>query len=506
MIILELGELSQMRTTDAQVRKLMDELDKHGEVGKAALRAGMSPNTARKYNRKGRLPSELQEPRDWRTRHDPFEQDWPELRARLADAPELEAGALFEDLVKRKPDAYEPGQVRTLQRRIKQWRAKEGPPKLIFFPQEHRPGEAMQTDFTWATELGITIGGEPFPHMLCHPVLPFSNWEWATVCHSESMAALRRGVQAALVRLGRSPQYHQTDNSTAATHDLRTGKRGFNAEYESFVQHYGMTPRTTEVGEKEQNGDVESLNGVLKRRLKQHLLLRDNRDFPTVAAYEGWLHECIEAANRRRTKRLLEELAVMLPLPDRRLPEFVEMDVRVTSWSTIRVKHNAYSVPSRLQGEMVRVRIFDERLEVSYGGQHQLTVERLQGRNGHRINYRHIIWSLVRKPGAFERYRYREDLFPSLTFRRAYDALCESRESHRADVEYLRLLHLAASTMEAEVEQALEVLLAAGTDPTAEQVRKVVSPVRPEVPELAACVVDLAEYDELLGQVREVVS
>jgi hypothetical protein len=155
---------------------------------------------------------------------------------------------------------------------------------------------------------------------------------------------------------------------------------------------------------------------------------------------------------------------------------------------------------------MVRVRIFDERLEVSYGGQHQLTVERLQGRNGHRINYRHIIWSLVRKPGAFERYRYREDLFPSLTFRRAYDALCESRESHRADVEYLRLLHLAASTMEAEVEQALEVLLAAGTDPTAEQVRKVVSPVRPEVPELAACVVDLAEYDELLGQVREVVS
>ena len=494
-----------MRATDTQVRKLMDEMRKHGQVGKAGLRAGLSPNTARRYIRSGRLPSEMQEPRDWRTREDPFEADWEELRGRLVDAPELEAKALFEDLMRRKPDSYEPGQVRTLQRRVKQWRAQEGPPKLIFFPQEHRPGEAMQTDFTWATRLGITIGGEAFRHMLCHPVLPYSNWEWATVCHSESMAALRQGVQRALVRLGRTPQYHQTDNSTAATHDLRTGKRGFNAEYEAFVEHYGMTPRTIQVGEKHQNGDVESLNGALKRRLEQHLVLRGSRDFPNVETYEEWLQECMEAANRMRSKRLQEELTVMKPLPQSRLPEFVEADVRVTSWSTIRVKYNTYSVPSRLEGESVRVRIFEGHLEVSYGGKHQLSVERLPGRNGHYINYRHIIWSLIRKPGAFERYRYREDLFPTLTFRRAYDALCESRESRKADVEYVRVLHLAASTMEEDVEQALKLLLEAGADPTAEQVRQLVSPERPEVPEIAAGVVDLAEYDELLEQV-EVVS
>jgi hypothetical protein len=506
LILHRLGGLNQLRTTDAQVRKLMAEMRRHGKLGKAGLRAGMSPNTARKYVNGGRLPSELEQPRDWRTRDDPFERDWAELKERLAAAPELEAKALFEDLVRRKPDAYLPGQVRTLQRRVKQWRAQEGPPKLIFFPQEHRPGEAMQTDFTWANELGITIGGEPFAHMLCHPVLPYSNWEWATVCQSESMAALRRGVQAALVQLGRRPQYHQTDNSTAATHDLRTGKRGFNAEYEVLVRHYEMTPRTIEVGEKQQNGDVESLNGALKRRLEQHLLLRGSRDFETVAAYEGWLHECIEAANRLRRKRLDEELAVMQPLPATRLPEFVEQDVRVTSWSTIRVNHNTYSVPSRLEGELVRVRVFDERLEVSYGGQRQLTVERLHGRNGHYINYRHIIWSLVRKPGAFERYRYREDLFPSLTFRRAYDALCEVRESRKADVEYVRLLHLAASTMETEVETALELLLEAGEPPTAERARALMAPVRPEVPELTAGVVDLAEYDELLSPGRELVS
>ncbi|HSD32162.1 MAG TPA: IS21 family transposase [Gemmatimonadales bacterium] len=493
-----------MRTTDAQVRKLMDEMHRHGEVGPAALRAGLSPNTARKYLRAGRLPSELVAPRTWRTRADPFAADWAELRARLVDAPDLEATTLFEDLLRRKPDGYTPGQVRTLQRRLKQWRAQEGPPKRIFFPQVHRPGEAMQTDFTWASTLGITIGGEPFPHLLCHPVLPYSNWEWATICQSESLAALRRGVQAALVRLGRAPTYHQTDNSTAATHDLRTGKRGFNAEYEALVQHYGMAPRTIEVGEKEQNGDVESLNGVLKRRLTQHLLLRGSREFESRDAYEVWVHTCLEAANRPRAARVAEELAVMRPLPAARLPEWVEQDVRVTAWSTIRVKLNAYSVPARLAREVVRVRIFDERLEVFFGGARQLTVARLSGRHGHRINYRHIIWSLVRSPGAFERYRYRDDLFPTPVFRRAYDTLCGAQAVRAAEVEYVRILHLAASTLETEVAQALERLLAAGTVPTAEAVRACVAPERPETPALAVGAVDLAEYDALLAPHAEV--
>ena len=482
----------------------MDEMHRHGAVGTAALRAGLSANTARKYLRAGRVPSELAGPRTWRTREDPFAADWAELQARLVDAPDLEATTLFEDLLRRKPDGYTAGQLRTLQRRVKQWRAQAGPPKRIFFPQMHRPGEAMQTDFTWASALGITIGGEPFPHLLCHPVLPYSNWEWATICQSESMAALRRGVQAALGQLGRAPMYHQTDNSTAATHDLRTGKRGFNAEYEALVQHYGMTPRTIAVGEKEQNGDVESLHGVLKRRLDQQLLLRGSREFATVAGYEGWLQACLAAANRSRGTRLADELAVMRPLPAARLPEFIEQDVRVTAWSTIRVKHNAYSVPARLAREVVRVRIFDERLEVFFGGAPQLTVARLLGRNGHRINYRHSIWSLVRSPGACERYRYRDDLFPTLAFRRTYDALCAAQAVRNAEVEYVRILHLAASTMETDVAQALERLLAAGTVPTAEQVRALVSPEEPAVPALAASTVDLTEYDGLLVPLVEV--
>src|SRR5205814_5892857 len=145
--------------------------------------------------------------------------------------------------------------------------------------------EAAQTDFTWMTELAITIAGQLFVHMLCVMVLPFSNWQWATVCLSESMAALRRGVQAALFQLGRVPEYHQTDNSTAATHRIPDGheahvegrKRPFNDDYLALMRHFGMTPRTTEVGAKEQNGDVEAANGAFKRRLEQELLVRGSR-------------------------------------------------------------------------------------------------------------------------------------------------------------------------------------------------------------------------------------
>lgn len=488
-----------MAASDAQVRRLMEEMTKSGKIGLAAMKAGMDRKTARRYLEEGKLPSELKAPRDWRTRTDPFAEDWPALKARLKDAPELEAKTLFEHLLAESPGRYEPGQLRTLQRRVQEWRAKEGPDREVFFAQEHRPGEAMQTDFTHCDQLGVTIAGEPFPHMLCHPVLPYSNWEWATVCHSESLMAIRRGVQSALFRLGRSPAWHQTDNSTAATHDLADGKRGFNVEYQRVMEHFGMKPRTIEVGKSNQNGDVEALNGALKRRLEQHLLMRGSRDFECVEAYEAWVHQILEKANDLRRKKVAEELLEMRELKVSRLPEYVEETVGVTSWSTIRVRRNTYSVPSRLIGHDVRVHVFDERLEVFYGNERQLVVERLRGEGGHRINYRHIIWSLVQKPYAFARYKYREELFPSLTFRRAYDALGASGERH-ADREYLRILHLAATTMESEVEAVLELLLNERRLTDADSVKALVVPRKSEVPTLEAPQVDLADYDALLSE------
>ena len=185
----------------------------------------------------------------------------------LRETPGLEAKTLFELLVEKYPGRYDEGQLRTLQRAITAWRAEQGPDKEVVLAQQHRPGEAAQTDFTRATELGVTIAGQVFVHLLCVFVLPYSNWQWATVCLSESMAALRKGVQRALFQLGRVPRYHQTDNSTAATHRIpdgkaasssRAGKRPFNEEYLAMMRHFGMKPRTTEVGAKEQNGDVEA--------------------------------------------------------------------------------------------------------------------------------------------------------------------------------------------------------------------------------------------------------
>jgi hypothetical protein len=482
----------------------MEELSKHGELGRAAMKAGMDRKTAAKYRDAGQLPSQMKQERTWRTRPDPFEEDWPAIVERLADAPELEAKTLFELLVEKQPGRYEEGQLRTLQRKVHQWRATSGPEQMVFFPQVHRPGEAAQTDFTWGTELGIKIAGEPFAHMICHVVLPYSNWEWGTVCQSESMLALRRGLQAALFRLGRRPKVHQTDNSTAATHDLRTGKRGFNEEYLAVMRHFDLEPRTIEVGESNQNGDVEALNGALKRRLKQHLLVRGHSDFESVGAYETWLQGVMEKANRLRSRRITEEMEAMRPLEVERLAEYAEIKVTVSSWSTIRVLHNTYSVPSRLMGEEVRVRIFEDRMEVAFGGLTQMEVERLTGRNGHRINYRHIIWSLVQKPGAFARYRYREELFPTLAFRRAYDALRAGRSEWKADLEYLRVLHLAASMMESEVEAAVLLLLEAGKEPTREEIRAILDPGRPEHPSMAAPKVDLSSYDALLAMRQEV--
>lgn len=484
--------------TDAQVRKLMDEISKHVRIGVAALRSGMHRNTARKYVKAGKTPSQRKRPRKWRTREDPFAEDWEEVAGRLAEAPELEARALFEDLIRRRSGRYREGQLRTFQRRVKQWRGEHGPPREIFFPQEHRPGEAMQTDFTWATKLGVRIAGETFKHLLCQAVLPYSNWQSVLVCLSESMLALRRGVQEAVFRLGRVPEWHQTDNSTAATHDLSTGKRGFNREYVELMEHLGMQPRTIAIGASHQNGDVEALGGALKRRLEQHLLLRYSRDFESVEVYEGWIGGVVEQANGLRSEQLAEELAVMRPLSRRRLPEYREQAVRVTSNSTIRVLRNTYSVPSRLKGERVVVRISEMVLEVYYGGRRQLVVERLLGEGRSRIDYRDVIWSLVKKPWAFARYRYRESMFPMPVFRRAYAALAEALPERQADLDYLRVLHLAAETMQCEVEAALELVLDEGRLPRYEAVRSLVSVREPEIPAMEPLAVDLAGYDALL--------
>lgn len=491
-----------MRATDQQVRKLMQEYTRTDKIGISSMRAGLSRKTGSKYLREGGLPSERKVARTWRTRKDPFAKDWEVIRRKLAETPGLEVQALFEWLCAEYPDRYQEGQLRTLQRRVRRWRALEGPEKEVFFPQVHSPGVRMSTDFTCMNVLGITICGEAYPHQFCHSVLCYSNWEWGTICQSESMVSLKQGVQRFLLRLGHIPGEHWTDHSTAATHSIgkKSHARGwrYNRKYLDLMDHYRIRPQTINVDSPHENGDIEAANGAFKRRVKQYLLLRGNRDFETIEQYRRFLHMVLEKCNRPRRERLLEELAAMRRLDVSPLPEYYEESPRVSSWSTVNVNKKAYSVPSRLIGEKVTTYRYDEHIEVYFKGEHQLTMPRLCESQKHAINYRHIIHWLLRKPGAFRNYRFREDLFPATVFRWAYDRLCETCSNRVADMDYLRILGRCADTMESQVQASLESIQKLGLIPRFSTVTEFLPESRVEIPKLSPLPVDLTGYDGLL--------
>lgn len=490
-----------MVTPDRKVRKLMEEYEKTGSVSKAALRADLDRKTAGKYLRAGKLPSQMRVSRTWRTREDPFDEHWEECKGMFDVCPELEAKTVFEHLCETYPECYQEGQLRTFQRRVREWRALSGPEQEVYFSQEHHPGVRMSTDFTHMDELGIMIAGEPFGHRLCHCVLTYSNWAWASICHSESLVALRTGIQNALTRLGHVPKEHWTDHSSAATHRPaeETGeRRAYNRGYLDLVGHFSMTPRTIQVDSPHENGDVESLNGALKRRIEQHLLLRGSRDFATQAEYEAFLHGVLTRVNDTRRQRLAEELGHMRVLDVDRLPDYTEYCCQVRSWSTINVKRRIYSVPSRLIGHTVRVYRYAEHIEVFHKGIRQFSAPWLREERAHHINYRHVIGSLVRKPGAFRNYRFRPDLFPSPVFKWAYEALLAGVNEGIAGREYLQMLKHAASATECEVETALQVLRAHGKLPRLEAVLGLCPRPVPALPEQAPLTVDLNAYDALL--------
>lgn len=480
-----------------QARCLRREYDRYGNLSRTASRMGVDRKTARKYIKEGVLVRGDKR-REYRTRPDPFEQDWPEMERMLVLQPKLEAKTLLELWEERAPGRYHRGQLRTLQRRVRAYRAQHGPPKEVFFEQVHRAGERMQTDFTDGKHLQVTVLGEPLQHLLCHAVLPMSNLGHVTVCRSESLMALCRGIQSAVLSWGGVPQFCQTDNSTSATHHVkREGSRKFNPQYEAFCAHYGMVPSTIGVGKSEQNGDVEAANGALKRAISQALMVRGSSDFDSVADYEAFLSELCTRRNQTRANAA-QELATLGALPAERWPEFRVYRARVGRGATVRVLANTYSVPSRLMGHKVDIRVFDERIEVYLGQALQMQVPRLLGKHQSHVDYRHVIWSLVQKPGAFARYKHREQLFPSAVFRRTLDTLRADEPNTRGDLAYLRILHLAAAVGESKVESALVRLLEDKQPVSLDALKRAVG-TEQQVPAMQKLSVSLHAYDALLG-------
>jgi hypothetical protein len=444
--------------TDKQVRRLFVLVKTEGNQEIAAAKAGMDAKTARKYRRLGQLPSELPAAPRWRTRPDPFAGIWAEIRELLEVNAGLEAKTVFEYLQRRYVGRFEDGQLRTLQRRVKSWRATEGPAKEVFFAQQHPPGRLGASDFTHMEELGVTLQGQSFPHLIYHFVLTYSNWEAGTVCYSESFESLGEGLQNAVWELGKVPQRHRTDRLSTAVHNT-SDPAEFTDRYQGLLRYYGLEGEKTQAGHGNENGDVEQRHHRFKRAVAQELLLRGSRDFGSVEEYERFLQAMFVRLNAGRKQRLGEEMAVMKELPERRMESCKRERVKVDSGSLIYVDRNVYSVPSRLIGEQVEARLYMDQVEVWYGQKKVEQMPRLRGRRKHRVDYRHIIDWLVRKPGAFEHYRYREELFPTSRFRMAFDLLQEKLGRPKGSKEYLKILELAAKDSEVKVDEALRALL-----------------------------------------------
>ena len=486
--------------TDRQVRRLFKVQNKYEYQYQAADVAGICSKTAHKYLKSGKLPSQCRVEHTWPTRKDPFVDDWAFVIQLLEDTQAtLQANTIFEFLQRAYPGKYHNGQLRTLQRRIKAWKALYGPSREIFFSQIYYPGQWACSDFTSMNKLNITIAHQPFEHLFYHFVLCYSNWQAGRICFSESFESLSLGIQDALWKLGGVPSLHRTDNLTSAVHkvghpDVYTDK------YRGLSKHYGFESSKTNPASPHENGDVEKSNDLFKKAVDQSLIIRGSRDFNSVEEYEQFLQKIIDRMNQNCHKRFAEEVEVLKRLPNLRYSDYESRTSKVSRGGTIRLLHNTYSVHSRLVGETVKVRVYADKLEIWYAQRHIETLPRLRGENGHHINYRHIIDRLVRKPGAFENYCYKADLFPTSLFRIAYDILRETYSIRQASKEYLKILELAAKEDESLVNEALRLLINLEDEINFEKVKAFIDSTQkaPGPTDVYIEPVDINYYDTLL--------
>jgi len=484
--------------TDKQVKKLFKLRGTGMTKTEMSDKTNMDVKTARKYLDSGKLPGQIKPEHNWRTRLDPFEDAWNNIKEMLENNHGLEAKTIFEHLQREKPGKFQDGQLRTLQRKIKNWRATEGPNKKIFFDQIHHPGKLCESDFTDMNNLDINIAGQPFNHKLYHFVLTYSNWETGTVCFSESLESLSEGLQNAFWELGGVPGEHRTDRLSAAVNNLGD-KKEFTQRYKQILNHYSIKGQKTHPYSPHENGDVEQSHYRYKKAIDQALMLRGNRNFNSREDYENFLKNMFNQLNSNRTEKLKEEMKYLKTLPDRRIDDFREYRVSVSKGSTIRINNNTYSVLSRLIKEEVRVLLHAEHLFLYYGQKFIERIPRLIGENKHYIQYRHVIDSLMRKPGGFEDYRYKSDMFPTSNFRIAYDLL-KDRYPDGAGKKYLKILNLAAKENEDYVDKALMLLIDSGEEMNFDVIEKMVkSEYEYDIPSsIDIPPVDLKPFDELL--------
>ena len=444
------------------------------KAGEIARRLGMAENSVRKHSGAERLPSQAaRKPREYRTRQDPLAAYWPRIAERLQAEPRLKPFAILEWLKEQYAGQVSDSIRRSLERRVQNWKMEHDVQQEVMFPQDHQPADLMAFDFVDLGELGITIRSQPFPHLMFHAVFTYSNWEHLHLCHTESFEALSHGLQDALHLAGGVPRRVRSDSLTAAVNNLSCD-REFQPRYAGLLKHYGLEGHRINVRKPHENGDVESSHGHLKEALRQALYLRGNSNFTSSAEYEAWARGVVAKRNRGRQAVFQREFEHLRPLPHSRLDAFSSRDVRVRSDSLLHIRQNTYSVNSKLIGLKIEARVQQDEIELWYGGQCVERMPRQFGKGQVLFDYRHVIDSLIRKPGAFRNYRYVEYLFPTIQFRRAYDQLCQGRSEIQAVKQYLKILEAAKYEGQERVEDALRGLLTAAAAISADAVLAIV--------------------------------
>lgn len=488
--------------TDRQMRLFM-QFRKSEPAAVAAAKAGFSPATAYRLENDPRLPSQKKAPRS-RRRADPLESVWnSEVVPMLKAAPALRPIGVFEELRRRHPD-LDPGVRRTLERRIRNWRAVHGPEREVIFRQEHPPGRMGLSDFCDMRDLGVSVAGVPLDCRLYHFRLPFSGFESAhVVLGGESFVALAEGLQNALWTLGGAPQQHRSDSLSAAFRNLVADEReDATRRYEALCAHYGMTPTRNNPGVSHENGSIESAHGHIKAALEDELLLRGSRDFDALATWRKFVDALVGRRNARNAARIDLERAELKELPPRKTSDFEEARVTVTSSSAFTLRKVFYTVPSRLIGHKLLVRLYDDRLDVFQGATHLFTLprgrSRPNGKHGHVVDYRHVIHSLRRKPMALLNLVYRDQLFPRRAYARAFDALlaeAAEKAACRTMVGVLALAHERAC--EAELAAVIEEDLDSGRLPNLAALTERFAPKDAAPPNVVVALPELAVYDAI---------
>jgi hypothetical protein len=491
---LRLAEL--MTTTNQQVKLLMKKLKKYNKET-AAAKAGISLKTARKYIKSQQLPSEMKSSYKKRTQAAVFVADWDEIAKMFTASPGLQAKTVMNYLIKKYPERYQLKHLRTLQRHLYNWRAENGAAKAVIFNQDIKPGRQSQSDYTCMNALNITINGQPFKHLLFHFMLPYSRWESVNLCFSESFETLVCGYEKAVWELGWIAPEHRTDNLTAATQAMGD-RREFTSRWQQIMEHYSVTPTTNNPGVSHENGSVEKSHDTLKNAIAQDLMLRGSSNFLTQQEYMIFVNKIVTGRNLMRQEKLLVETNFLAELPDKKWHSPAIMQARVSSGSVIQILDVPYTVPSRLIHYTLKVYVYPEEIILFYGNKKIQTMPRINERSLAGINYRHIIDSLVRKPGAFANYKYNEAMFPRSCFRKSYDKLRDEVPAN-ADKYYLKLLQLAKLNSEQAVSEALELLLEENQLPTPDAVKSLIDLYAKERLQVHIQQPNLTDYDGLLS-------